>query len=74
MKYIIIALTGVAVSVLTKIGALLGLLDLDASTAGFLVAVIALGVEVGHDVRARLDRHDFLASVVARNKPYNSEL
>ena len=53
MKYAIILITGVAVGVLTKVGALLGLRDLDASTAGYLVTVIALGVEISYDVRQR---------------------
>ena len=50
-KYGLIFVTGLVVGVLAKLGAMAGLLDVQASTAAFLVVVIALGVEVSHDLR-----------------------
>lgn len=75
LKYLVIILTGLAVGVLTKVATLLGLLDLQASTAGYLVAVIALGVEISYDLRRhhlyRFDR--WLTNYLDTAKPSKSK-
>lgn len=51
IKYLVIFLMGAVVLSLTKAASLVGLLDLQASTAAYLVTVIALGVEISYDLR-----------------------